>query len=179
MKKRKSARHSRRNLFPDERILDMLNRVPDEEQNELFRRNKLTTKRNTDSIERSSAWLRPSDEAKVSGAEESGEQKSSSREPGEADPTPSDRRLTVYTDHLADNAVTNEKLANRSVDGSKIQYGSIQKDHLADFSVDASKLAEGAVTDAKIAPDRSRSIIFHRNRSAGITSGGRPSRRNI
>ena len=115
VKKRRSAGSiRRRNLFPDERILDMLDRITDEEQNELFRRNKPTTNEIRNSIERSSAWLSHRMRRKSPERRNPGNKSLPPVESGEADSTPSDRRLTIYTDHLADNAVTNEK-AGQSV----------------------------------------------------------------
>ena len=186
VKKRRYPRQQR-NRFPDERILDMLDRISNDEKKELYRRNhKKSSHRNSESSSLSSAWFGHVQEVQdvqnvrdvevtVSETNNAEEQKASTHEPSQKCSMPKDDRSLIYTDRLADSAVTNEKLASRSVDGSKIQYGSISRDHLADFSVDESKLSDGAVTDSKIVPGSIKEHHLAPESIDGDPSVGRPS----
>lgn len=58
----------------------------------------------------------------------------------------------VYTDDIADEAITGEKLAPFAIDAMHLAADSVATNSLADFSVTAIKLADGSVTSSKIAP---------------------------
>lgn len=56
----------------------------------------------------------------------------------------------VNTDHLADLAVTGDKLATNAVDSDHYVDGSIDRAHLANDIIDETKIADGAITSDKL-----------------------------
>ena len=55
------------------------------------------------------------------------------------------QRAIIYTDDIRDHAVTGEKLAQKTIDASKLKDGSVGTNVLRDYAVDNSKLADQSV----------------------------------
>ncbi|WP_152619507.1 hypothetical protein [Cohnella kolymensis] len=66
---------------------------------------------------------------------------------------PSKPAPLVYTDDLADEAVTSEKIASLAVKAAHLASDSIHTAALADYAVTSIKLADGSITSSKIAPE--------------------------
>lgn len=65
-----------------------------------------------------------------------------------------ERLQPVYTDDLCDAAVTGQKIAPRTIDGSKLKFGIIGTPWLQDYAVQSINIADKAITSSKIAPNR-------------------------
>lgn len=61
------------------------------------------------------------------------------------------KKQVLYTDDLIDQAITTEKIANRSIDASKIKPGTIGSNELMDYGINNTKLGDESVTSSKIA----------------------------
>ena len=59
----------------------------------------------------------------------------------------------VYTDDVANEAITGDKLAPYAVKASHLATDSVYTNSLVDFAVTAIKLADGSITSSKIAPE--------------------------
>src|SRR5690606_11055016 len=62
-------------------------------------------------------------------------------------------RPLIYTDDLADESVTREKLAPRSIGPSHLAPATVGTEAIEDYAVTSIKLADGSVTETKLAPE--------------------------
>ncbi len=60
---------------------------------------------------------------------------------------------SIFSEKIADNAITTDKIANDTVSTDKIEDGAVTSDKLANDTVSTDKIEDGAVTSDKLAND--------------------------